>query len=66
MKGKNIEFKHDFVPLGVKGPWKTYSYDKDTGLEIFTNTDFPAYSANKDKVFYAVVHIVEGVSDFFV
>ena len=66
VKGKNIEFKHDFVPLGIKGPWKTYSYDKDSGLEIFTNTDFPAYSATKDTVFYAVVHIAEGISEFFV
>ena len=49
-----------------KGAWKTYSYDKDKGLEIFTNTDFPAYSATKDKVFYAVLHIAEGISEFFV
>ena len=33
---------------------------------FYANTDFPAYSATKDTVFYAVVHIAEGISEFFV
>lgn len=66
VKGKNIEFQHAFAPLGRNGPWKTYTHDIKKGLEIFTNTDFPAYSATSDKVFYAVIHIAEAISEFFV
>jgi len=66
IKGKNIEFQHTFAPLGSMGLWKTYTYDSKKGLEIFTNTDFPAYSATSDKVFYAVIHIAEAISEFFV
>jgi hypothetical protein len=66
IRGKNIEFTHDFVPLGTKSPWKTYSYSASKSLEIFTNTDFPAYTVTDDKVFYAVLHIAEAISEFFV
>ena len=66
VRGKNIEFTHDFLPLGIQGPWKTYSYSGKGALEIFTNTDFPAYGATDDKVFYAVLHIAEAISEFFV
>jgi hypothetical protein len=66
IRGKNIEFAHEFSPLGSKSPWKTYAYSGKGVLEIFTNTDFPAYRATDDKVFYAVIHIAEAVSEFFV
>jgi len=35
-------------------------------LEILTNTDFLEYTADDDKVFYAVLHIAEAISEFFV
>lgn len=66
IRGKNIEFTHDFSPLGTNSQWKTYSYSGKGALEIFTNTDFPAYTATDDKVFYAVLHIAEAISEFFV
>ncbi len=66
IKGKNIKFEHEFSPLGVDAGWKTYNYTPEKGLEIFTNIDFPAYTATKDKVFYAVLHIAESVAEIFV
>jgi len=66
IKGKNIEFNHKFAQLGVEQPWKTYTFDQEKGLEIFTNTDFPAYLVTKDKVFYAVIHIAESISEVLV
>ena len=38
----------------------------EEGLEIFTNTDFPAYLVTKDKPFYAVIHIAEAISEVLV
>ena len=35
-------------------------------IEIFTNTDFPAFEATKDKVFYAVMSIAESISEVLV
>lgn len=66
IKGKNIDFNHVFAPLGVSQPWKTYTFDSNKGLEIFTNTDFPAYLVTTDKVFYAVIHIAEALAEVFV
>jgi len=66
IKGKNIVFDHSFAPLGINQPWKTYIYDPAKGLEIYTNTDFPAYLVTTDKVFYAVLHISEALAEVFV
>jgi len=66
IKGKNFEFNHNFAPLGANHPWKTYLFDIEKGIEIFTNTDFPAYMATNDKSFYAVIHIAEALSEIFV
>lgn len=66
IKGKNIKFEHEFSPLGIDAGWKTYNYTSEKGLEIFTNIDFPAYAATKDKVFYAVLHIAESVAEIFI
>lgn len=66
IKGKNFEFNHNFTPLGANHPWKTYIFDTEKGIEIFTNTDFPAYMATNDKSFYAVIHIAEALSEIFV
>lgn len=66
IKGKTITFDHDFAPLGVEAGWKTWNYSAEKGLEIFSNTDFPAYFSTKDKAFYAVIHIAEAISEFFI
>ena len=66
IKGKTIEFSHKFAQLGVDQPWKIYKFSMEEGLEIFTNTDFPAYLVTKDKPFYAVIHIAEAISEVLV
>ncbi len=67
IKGKNFFFDHAFSPLGYNQPWKTYTFNKEKGtLEIFTNTDFPAYLATTDRVFYAVIHISEALAEVFI
>jgi hypothetical protein len=66
IKGKNIEFKHQFAQLGAEESWKRWNYHPGKEIEIFTNTDFPAFSATKDKVFYAVMSIAESISEVLV
>jgi hypothetical protein len=66
IRGKNVEFSHQFAPLGVKESWKKYSYSPGHVIEIFTNTDFPAYMVTRDKVFYAVIHIAEALAEVMV
>lgn len=66
IQGKSLEFNHHFAPLGSEESWKNYTYDKKKGIEIYTNTDFPAFRTTKDKVFYAVIHIAESLAEVFV
>lgn len=66
IRGKNVEFAHQFAPLGVKESWKKYSFTSGNLIEVFTNTDFPAYMVTKDKVFYAVIHIAEALAEVMV
>lgn len=67
VKGKTFEFEHVFSSLGQEAPWKQYDFDKKKRkLVIYTNTDFPAYMATKDHVFYAVLHIAESISEVMV
>lgn len=66
IRGRAISFHHHYSPLGVSAGRKQSSFSRKTGLEIYTNTDFPAFPATKDKVFYAVLHVAEALSDFLV
>jgi hypothetical protein len=66
VKGKTIDFNHEFAPLGEKESWYQWSLNSDRGLDIYTNTDFPAYFTTKDKAFYATVHIVESIAQLLV
>ncbi|HXF49470.1 MAG TPA: ATP-binding protein [Verrucomicrobiae bacterium] len=66
IKGKNVEFEHQFAHLGEEESWKKWKYDPGKVIEIFTNTDFPAFHATKDRVFYAVIHIAESISELLV
>lgn len=45
-----MEFAHQFVPLVVKESWKKQSYTPGQLIEIYTNTDFPAYLANMNEI----------------
>jgi hypothetical protein len=66
IRGQAIDFHHHYSPLGVSAGRKQSNYSRETGLEIYTNTDFPAFPATRDKVFYAVLHVAEALSDFLV
>lgn len=61
-----VDFRHQFAPLGEKASRKSWSYDQATGLDIYTNQDFPAYFVTKDKAFYAAIHIAESIAELFV
>lgn len=66
VKGKSVDFEHEFAPLGEKEAWYQWSYTQDTGLSIYTNTEFPAYFTTKDKAFYATLHIAESIAELLI
>ena len=66
IKGKNVRFEHKFAGLGAEASWKTCSFDVAKGIEIFTNTDFPAFHATTDQTFYAVMNIAEAIAEVLV
>lgn len=67
IKGKQFEFEHQFSSLGQESSWKQYEFDeKKRKIVIYTNTDFPAFIATKDKTFYAVLHIAESIAEIMV
>lgn len=66
IKGKNVEFDHQYAQLGAEASWKNVRYEAGKRIEIFTNTDFPAFHATKDRVFYAVMTIAEAISEVLV
>lgn len=67
IKGKRFEYAWEPRPLGLDAPWKDYSVNEEKRLiEIYTNTDFPAYHTTQDVVFYAVIHIAESLAEIMV
>ena len=67
IKGRQFEYMHEFRPLGLQAAWKAYSINDERRLiEIFTNTDFPAYYTTRDVAFYAVLHISESIAEIMV
>jgi len=67
IKGRQFEYVHEFRPLGLQAPWKAYSINDERRLiEIYTNTDFPAYYTTRDVAFYAVIHIAESIAEIMV
>lgn len=66
VKGKTVDFDHEFAPLGEKEAWYQWSYTPEGGLYIYTNTEFPAYFTTKDKAFYATLHIAESIAELLI
>lgn len=65
--GKRYTVNHDFGSFGIDVGWKTYSYLREKGtIEVFTNQDFPAYTATTDVPFYAAIHIAEAIAEIVV
>jgi hypothetical protein len=66
VRGKKFRFTHEFRPLGAKAEWKEYRLDPEVGLEIFTNTDFPAFLVTNDRSYYAAYHVAESIAEVLV
>jgi len=66
VKGKTISFRHEFRDLGEREAWYRWSLNEGKGLDVYTNTEFPAYFATRDKAFYATLHIVESIAQLLV
>ena len=66
IRGRSIPFHHHYSPLGISAGRKQINYSRRLGLDIYTNTDFPAFGATRDKVFYAVLHVSEALAEFLV
>lgn len=66
VRGKKFRFSHQFRPLGINAEWKEYRLDPELGLEIFTNTDFPAFLVTNDRSYYAAYHVAESIAEVLV
>jgi hypothetical protein len=66
LHGRSVPFKHHFAPLGSRAGRRQSTLSRRFGLEIFTNTDFPAYATTKDKVFYAVLNLADTIAEHIV
>jgi len=62
VRGRTIDFRHEFAPLGEREVWYRWAFDDGKALDIYTNTDFPAYFTTRDKAFYAAIHIAESIA----
>ena len=66
IRGKTIPLRHHYAPLGVRAGRKQSTVTRQHGMEIYTNTDFPAYPMTRDKVFYAVLNVAETIAEFLI
>jgi hypothetical protein len=66
VRGRKFRFTHEFRPLGAGAEWKEYRIDPEVGLEIFTNTDFPAFAVTSDRSYYAAYHVAESIAEVLV
>ncbi len=66
IRGRTIPFHHHYSPLGVSAGRRQSSFSRRLGLDIYTNTDFPAFAVTRDKVFYAVLNVAETLAEFLV
>ncbi|MHB1341890.1 MAG: ATP-binding protein [Coriobacteriia bacterium] len=66
IKGKTVDFNHEFAPLGEKESWYQWTFSADSGLDVYTNSEFPLYFTTKDKAFYATLHIAEAIAELLI
>ena len=64
--GKKFKFSHDFRALGDINLLKDKILSEENGIEVFTNTDFPAFPSTKDPLFYATYNIAEAIAEVMV
>ncbi|MBI2647435.1 ATP-binding protein [Candidatus Woesearchaeota archaeon] len=66
INGKKFKFSHDFKSLGDTNLLKDKILSEENGIEVFTNTDFPAFPSTKDPLFYATYNIAEAIAEVMV
>ncbi len=66
IKGKKFEVQHHYVDLKTDDVLKDKIVDEENGIQVFTNTAFPAFANTKDHVFYGVWHIAESIAEVMV
>lgn len=66
INGKKFRFTHEFKDLEDENLLKQVCVSEEKGIEIFTNTSFPAFMATRDQLFYATFNIAEGLADVMV
>ncbi len=66
INGKKFKFSHDFKSLGDPNLLKDKILSEEKGIEVFTNTDFPAFPATRDPLFYATYNIAEAIAEVMV
>jgi DNA-directed RNA polymerase subunit RPC12/RpoP len=63
---KVFKFKHDCQQMGADFGRKDVFLNEKEGIIIYTNIDFPAWLATKDKPFYSVLNVAEGIAEIYV
>lgn len=66
INGKRFKVQHDFVDLKTEDVLKDKTVDPETGIHVFTNISFPAFSNTKDHVFYGAWNIAESIAEIMV
>jgi hypothetical protein len=66
VNGKKFKVDHSFADLKTEQVMKDKTIDDEKGIQIFTNTSFPAFANTKDHVFYAAWHIAESIAEVMV
>ena len=64
--GRKFKFQHAFVDLKNEDVLKAVTVEEESGIQVFTNTAFPAYANTRDPVFYATWHIAEAIAEVMV
>lgn len=64
--GKKFKVDHAFVDLKTEDVIKDKIVNDETGIQVFTNIQFPAFSLTTDSVFYATWNIAEAIAEVMV
>jgi len=66
VNGKKFKFTHEFKDLQDNETLRQTAVSEEKGIEVFTNTSFPAFLATKDQIFYATFNISESIAEIMV
>ncbi len=61
--GKRYKFKHTFMDLGDRETLRLVNFDTEKGLEVYTNTGFPAFTSTRDFIFYGTWNVAEALAE---